>query len=110
MQPGRQPAVQTEHWGTDRPGPGPDGHSTSAYTRTIAAYLVNKQLVGHYHAVDCCKYKVTIGDVGAAAQAVNGVLAQPSPEAGGDEGRTSNGPRVLHESWGWGRLLSDPTR
>ncbi|MBP2169293.1 putative spermidine/putrescine transport system substrate-binding protein [Erwinia toletana] len=64
---------QVPAWAKDK-----DGHWALAYTGTIA-FLVNKQLVKdvpHSWAdLKKGKYVVTIGDVGVAAQAANGVLA-----------------------------------
>ncbi|MFU1921872.1 ABC transporter substrate-binding protein, partial [Klebsiella pneumoniae] len=64
---------QIPAWAKDQ-----DGHWALAYTGTIA-FIVNKQLVKDvpHSWADLLqgKYKVTIGDVSAAAQAVNGVLA-----------------------------------
>ncbi|MCU5772656.1 ABC transporter substrate-binding protein [Erwiniaceae bacterium BAC15a-03b] len=64
---------QVPAWAKDK-----DGHWALAYTGTIA-FLVNKQLVKdipHSWAdLKKGKYVVTIGDVGIAAQAANGVLA-----------------------------------
>lgn len=55
-----------------------DGHWMLAYTGSIA-FIVNKQLVKDvpksWADLKQGKYKVAIGDVSAAAQAVNGVLA-----------------------------------
>ncbi|MFS2224073.1 ABC transporter substrate-binding protein [Pantoea sp. B65] len=64
---------QIPDWAKDK-----EGHWALAYTGTIA-FLVNKQLVKdipHSWAdLKKGKYVVTIGDVGIAAQAANGVLA-----------------------------------
>ncbi|QKJ88952.1 ABC transporter substrate-binding protein [Paramixta manurensis] len=73
---------QIPDWAKDK-----DGHWALAYTGTIA-FLVNKQLVKdipHSWAdLKKGKYVVTIGDVGIAAQAANGVLAA-NYALGGDE-------------------------
>ncbi|MCB2609486.1 ABC transporter substrate-binding protein, partial [Listeria monocytogenes] len=73
---------QIPAWAKDQ-----EGHWALAYTGTIA-FIVNKQLVKDvpHSWADLLqgKYKVTIGDVSAAAQAVNGVLAAAIAN-GGDE-------------------------
>ncbi|TWI55649.1 putative spermidine/putrescine transport system substrate-binding protein [Pseudomonas duriflava] len=73
---------QIPEWAKDK-----DGHWMLAYTGTIA-FIVNKQLVQDipHSWADLLKgtYKVTIGDVSSASQAVSGVLAATYAN-GGDE-------------------------
>ncbi|MDK4201660.1 ABC transporter substrate-binding protein [Pseudomonas sp. HR1] len=73
---------QVPSWAKDS-----DGHWALAYTGTIA-FIVNKQTVKDvpHSWADLLKgnYKVTIGDVSAASQAVSGVLAAAYAN-GGDE-------------------------
>lgn len=69
-------------WAKDK-----DGHWMLAYTGTIA-FIINKQVVKNppksWADLLSGKYKITIGDVSAAAQSVNGVLAA-NYALGGDE-------------------------
>lgn len=64
-----------------------EGHWILAYTGTIA-FIVNKEVVKHIPKTwkDLLKgnYKITLGDVSSAAQAVNAVLAA-NYALGGDE-------------------------
>ena len=81
-------AYKTSYW-DDIPAWAKDdeGHWMLAYTGTIA-FIVNKETVKDIHRswADLRKgtYKVTVGDVSAAAQAVNAVLAA-NFALGGDE-------------------------
>ncbi len=89
-----------------------DGHWMLAYTGSIA-FIVNKQLVKDvprsWADLKQGKYKVAIGDVSAAAQAVNGVLAA-SIANGGDESNIQPGLDFFAEIAKQGRLgLSNPT-
>jgi putative spermidine/putrescine transport system substrate-binding protein len=89
-----------------------DGNWMLAYTGSIA-FIVNKQLVKdvpHSWAdLKKGKYKVAIGDVSAAAQAVNGVLAAAIAN-GGDETNIQPGLDLFAELAEQGRLgLSNPT-
>jgi putative spermidine/putrescine transport system substrate-binding protein len=89
-----------------------DGNWMLAYTGSIA-FIVNKQLVKdvpHSWAdLRKGKYKVAIGDVSAAAQAVNGVLAAAIAN-GGDESNIQPGLDLFAELAEQGRLgLSNPT-
>jgi putative spermidine/putrescine transport system substrate-binding protein len=89
-----------------------DGHWMLAYTGSIA-FIVNKQLVKDvpksWADLKQGKYKVAIGDVSAAAQAVNGVLAA-SIANGGDEKNIQPGLDFFAEIAKQGRLgLSNPT-
>lgn len=89
-----------------------DGHWMLAYTGSIA-FIVNKQLVKdvpHSWAdLSKGKYKVAIGDVSAAAQAVNGVLAAAIAN-GGDEKNIQPGLDLFAKLAEQGRLgLSNPT-
>ncbi len=98
---------QIPAWAKDQ-----DGHWMLAYTGSIA-FIVNKQLVKdvpHSWAdLKKGKYKVAIGDVSAAAQAVNGVLAA-SIANGGDEKNIQPGLDFFAEIAKQGRLgLSNPT-
>jgi putative spermidine/putrescine transport system substrate-binding protein len=90
----------------------PDGNWMLAYTGSIA-FIVNKQLVKdvpHSWAdLRKGKYKVAIGDVSAAAQAVNGVLAAAIAN-GGNEANIQPGLDLFAELAEQGRLgLSNPT-
>ncbi len=73
---------QIPQWAKDK-----DGHWIVAYTGTIA-FIINKQVVQNIPTswADLLKspYKVTIGDVSVAAQAVNSILAL-NYALGGDE-------------------------
>jgi putative spermidine/putrescine transport system substrate-binding protein len=89
-----------------------DGHWMLAYTGSIA-FIVNKQLVKDvprsWADLKQGTYKVAIGDVSAAAQAVNGVLAA-SIANGGDESNIQPGLDFFAEIAKQGRLgLSNPT-
>ncbi|MBU2371830.1 MAG: ABC transporter substrate-binding protein [Gammaproteobacteria bacterium] len=94
-------------WAKDK-----DGHWMLAYTGSIA-FIVNKQLVDKaptsWAELKDGKYKVAIGDVSAAAQAVNGVLAAAIAN-GGDETNIQPGLDYFAEIAKQGRLsLSNPT-
>ncbi|WP_286977742.1 ABC transporter substrate-binding protein [Pseudomonas sp.] len=98
---------QIPDWAKDK-----DGHWMLAYTGSIA-FIVNKQLVKDIPKswADLKKgnYKVAIGDVSAAAQAVNGVLAAAIAN-GGDEKNIQPGLDFFGEIAEQGRLsLSNPT-
>ncbi len=89
-----------------------DGHWMLAYTGSIA-FIVNKQLVKEppksWADLKEGKYKVAIGDVSAAAQAVNGVLAAAIAN-GGDEKNIQPGLDFFAAIAEQGRLsLSNPT-
>lgn len=89
-----------------------DGHWMLAYTGSIA-FIVNKQLVKDvpksWADLKQGTYKVAIGDVSAAAQAVNGVLAA-SIANGGDEKNIQPGLDFFADIAKQGRLgLSNPT-
>ena len=89
-----------------------DGNWMLAYTGSIA-FIVNKQLVKDvpHSWADLKKgtYKVTIGDVSAAAQAVNGVLAAAIAN-GGNESNIQPGLDLFAKLAEQGRLgLSNPT-
>ena len=89
-----------------------DGYCMLAYTGSIA-FIVNKQLVKEppksWADLKEGKYKVAIGDVSAAAQAVNGVLAAAIAN-GGDEKNIQPGLDFFAEIAKQGRLsLSNPT-
>ncbi|HBO5135784.1 extracellular solute-binding protein [Pseudomonas aeruginosa] len=97
---------QIPAWAKDQ-----DGHWALAYTGTIA-FIVNKQLVKDvpHSWADLLqgKYKVTIGDVSAAAQAVNGVLAAAIAN-GGDEKNVKPGLEFFGKIAKQGRLsLTNP--
>ncbi|MBX9914432.1 MAG: extracellular solute-binding protein [Pseudomonadaceae bacterium] len=98
---------QIPSWAKD-----PDGNWMLAYTGSIA-FIVNKQLVKDVPRswADLRKgqYKVAIGDVSAAAQAVNGVLAAAIAN-GGNENNIQPGLDLFAELAEQGRLgLSNPT-
>ncbi|MGK9066765.1 ABC transporter substrate-binding protein [Stutzerimonas chloritidismutans] len=98
---------QVPDWAKDK-----DGHWLLAYTGSIA-FIVNKQLVKEaptsWAELKNGKYKVAIGDVSAAAQAVNGVLAAAIAN-GGDETNIQPGLDYFAEIAKQGRLsLSNPT-
>ena len=98
---------QIPEWAKDK-----DGHWMLAYTGSIA-FIVNKQLVDKaptsWAELKEGKYKVAIGDVSAAAQAVNGVLAAAVAN-GGDETNIQPGLDYFAEIAKQGRLsLSNPT-
>ncbi|MCY1349710.1 2-aminoethylphosphonate ABC transporter, 2-aminoethylphosphonate binding protein [compost metagenome] len=99
--------AQIPDWAKDA-----DGHWMLAYTGSIA-FIVNKQLVKEspksWADLKTGKYKVSIGDVSAAAQAVNGVLAAAIAN-GGDEKNIQPGLDFFAEIAKQGRLsLSNPT-
>ncbi|WP_339487151.1 ABC transporter substrate-binding protein [Pseudomonas sp. EL_65y_Pfl2_R95] len=98
---------QIPEWAKDK-----DGHWMLAYTGSIA-FIVNKQLVKDvpksWADLKNGKYKVAIGDVSAAAQAVNGVLAAAIAN-GGDEKNIQPGLDFFAAIAEQGRLsLSNPT-
>ncbi|WP_181297869.1 ABC transporter substrate-binding protein [Pseudomonas sp. Q2-TVG4-2] len=98
---------QIPDWAKDQ-----DGHWMLAYTGSIA-FIVNKQLVKEaptsWAELKDGNYKVAIGDVSAAAQAVNGVLAAAVAN-GGDEKNIQPGLDYFAEIAKQGRLsLSNPT-
>lgn len=98
---------QVPDWAKDK-----DGHWLLAYTGSIA-FIVNKQLVKEaptsWAELKNGKYKVAIGDVSAAAQAVNGVLAAAIAN-GGDETNIQPGLDYFAEIAKQARLsLSNPT-
>ncbi|MFG0382150.1 ABC transporter substrate-binding protein [Pseudomonas sp. zbq_18] len=98
---------QIPAWAKDQ-----DGHWMLAYTGSIA-FIVNKNLVKEvpksWAELKQGKYKVAIGDVSAAAQAVNGVLAAAIAN-GGDEKNIQPGLDFFAEIAKQGRLsLSNPT-
>ena len=98
---------QIPEWAKDK-----DGHWALAYTGSIA-FIVNKQLVKEtpksWADLKTGKYRVAIGDVSAAAQAVNGVLAAAIAN-GGDEKNIQPGLDFFAEIAEQGRLsLANPT-
>lgn len=98
---------QIPAWAKDQ-----DGHWMLAYTGSIA-FIVNKQLVKEppksWADLKEGKYKVAIGDVSAAAQAVNGVLAAAIAN-GGNEKNIQPGLDFFADIAKQGRLsLSNPT-
>ncbi|HSX71601.1 MAG TPA: ABC transporter substrate-binding protein [Pseudomonas sp.] len=98
---------QIPAWAKDQ-----DGHWMLAYTGSIA-FIVNKQLVKEtpksWADLKQGDYKVAIGDVSAAAQAVNGVLAAAIAN-GGNETNIQPGLDFFAEIAKQGRLsLSNPT-
>lgn len=98
---------QIPEWAKDK-----EGHWMLAYTGSIA-FIVNKQLVkdvpNSWAELKDGKYKVAIGDVSAAAQAVNGVLAAAIAN-GGDEKNIQPGLDYFADIAKQGRLsLSNPT-
>jgi putative spermidine/putrescine transport system substrate-binding protein len=89
-----------------------DGHWMLGYTGSIA-FIVNKQLIKDvptsWAELKNGKYRVAIGDVSAAAQAVNGVLAAAIAN-GGDEKNIQPGLNYFAEIAEQGRLsLANPT-
>ena len=99
--------AQIPDWAKDQ-----DGHWMLAYTGSIA-FIVNKQLVKDvpksWADLKNGKYRVAIGDVSAAAQAVNGVLAA-AIAGGGDEKNIQPGLDFFAAIAEQGRLsLSNPT-
>jgi len=98
---------QVPSWAKDA-----DGHWMLAYTGSIA-FIVNKQLVKDiptsWAELKQGSYKVAIGDVSAAAQAVNGVLAAAIAN-GGDEKNIQPGLEYFADIAEQGRLsLANPT-
>ncbi|MFI8741379.1 ABC transporter substrate-binding protein [Stutzerimonas zhaodongensis] len=98
---------QIPEWAKDK-----DGHWMLAYTGSIA-FIVNTQLVKDvptsWAELKDGQYKVAIGDVSAAAQAVNGVLAAAIAN-GGDETNIQPGLDYFADIAKQGRLsLSNPT-
>ncbi len=98
---------QIPEWAKDA-----DGHWMLAYTGSIA-FIINKQLVKDapksWADLKTGKYRVAIGDVSAAAQAVNGVLAAAIAN-GGDEKNIQPGLDYFAEIAEQGRLsLANPT-
>ena len=98
---------QIPEWAKDA-----DGHWMLAYTGSIA-FIVNKQLVKDtpksWADLKTGKYRVAIGDVSAAAQAVNGVLAAAIAN-GGDEKNIQPGLDYFAQIAEQGRLsLANPT-
>ncbi len=99
--------AQIPDWAKDA-----DGHWMLAYTGSIA-FIVNKNLVKDvptsWADLKQGQYKVAIGDVSAAAQAVNGVLAAAIAN-GGDEKNIQPGLDFFAGIAEQGRLsLSNPT-
>lgn len=89
-----------------------DGHWMLAYTGTIA-FLINKDLVKKsptsWAALLDGRYKVTLGDVGVASQANNGVLAAAFA-TGGSEKNLKPALDLFGKLAQQGRLsLNDPT-
>ncbi|MTC59676.1 ABC transporter substrate-binding protein [Providencia rustigianii] len=98
---------QVPDWAKDK-----DGHWALAYTGTIA-FMINKDLVKEAPASwdDLLKgkYKVTVGDVGIAAQANNAVLAAAFAR-GGDENNLQPAIEFFGELAKQKRLsVNDPT-
>ena len=98
---------QIPEWAKDA-----DGYWMLAYTGSIA-FIINKQLVKDapksWADLKTGKYRVAIGDVSAAAQAVNGVLAAAIAN-GGDEKNIQPGLDYFAEIAEQGRLsLANPT-
>jgi putative spermidine/putrescine transport system substrate-binding protein len=99
--------AQIPDWAKDQ-----DGHWMLAYTGSIA-FIVNKKLVKDiptsWADLKNGQYKVAIGDVSAAAQAVNGVLAAAIAN-GGNEKNIQPGLDFFASIAEQGRLsLSNPT-
>ncbi|AHG18651.1 ABC transporter substrate-binding protein [Chania multitudinisentens RB-25] len=98
--------AQIPDWAKDK-----DGHWALAYTGTIAFIIDKKQVpVSPTSWANLLKgnYKVTVGDVGTAAQAVNGVLAA-TYAMGGNEKNLKPGLDFFAELAKQGRLnLNDP--
>ncbi|GBU13495.1 hypothetical protein AwEntero_20960 [Enterobacterales bacterium] len=97
---------QVPDWAKDK-----DGMWALAYTGTIAFIIDKSQVKDEPHSwADLLKgnYKVTIGDVGTAAQAANGVLAA-TYAMGGDEKNLKPGLEYFGKLAKAGRLsLTDP--
>lgn len=98
---------QVPAWAKDK-----DGNWALAYTGTIA-FIINKQTVKQepHSWADLLHgtYKVSVGDVGTAAQAVNGVLAA-TYAMGGNEKNLKPGLDFFAKLAKAGRLgLNDPT-
>ena len=90
----------------------PDGHWMLAYTGTIS-FMINKDLVANppksWADLRSGKYKVTLGNVGVASQANNGVLAA-AIAGGGDETNLEPALELFADLAKQGRLsLTDPT-
>ena len=99
--------AQIPEWAKDE-----DGHWMLAYTGSIA-FIVNTQLVKEvprsWAELKTGRYKVAIGDVSSAAQAVNGVLAAALAN-GGDEKNIQPGLDFFADIARQGRLsLANPT-
>lgn len=99
--------AQIPEWAKDA-----DGHWMLAYTGSIA-FIVNTQLVKEvprsWAELKTGRYKVAIGDVSSAAQAVNGVLAAALAN-GGDEKNIQPGLDFFADIARQGRLsLANPT-
>jgi putative spermidine/putrescine transport system substrate-binding protein len=98
---------QIPEWAKDA-----DGHWMLAYTGSIA-FIVNTQLIKDvprsWAELKNGRYKVAIGDVSSAAQAVNGVLAAAIAN-GGDEKNLQPGLDFFADVARQGRLsLANPT-
>ncbi|MCV9877463.1 ABC transporter substrate-binding protein [Brenneria izbisi] len=98
---------QVPDWAKDK-----DGHWALAYTGTIA-FIVNKDIVKDiprsWADLLTGSYRVNVGDVGTAAQAVNGVLAA-TYAMGGDEKNLKPGLDFFQKLAAAGRLgLTNPT-
>ena len=98
---------QIPEWAKDA-----DGHWMLAYTGSIA-FIVNTQLIKDvprsWAELKNGRYKVAIGDVSSAAQAVNGVLAAAIAN-GGDEKNLQPGLDFFADIARQGRLsLANPT-
>ncbi|MEC5342440.1 ABC transporter substrate-binding protein [Brenneria populi] len=99
--------AQVPDWAKDK-----DGHWALAYTGSIA-FIVNKDVVKNvpHSWADLLNgdYRVSIGDVSTAAQAVNGVLAATYAQ-GGDEKNLKPGLAFFRKLAESGRLgLNNPT-
>lgn len=99
--------AQIPDWAKDA-----DGHWMLAYTGSIA-FIVNTQLVKDvprsWADLKTGRYKIAIGDVSSAAQAVNGVLAAAIAN-GGDEKNLQPGLDFFADIARQGRLsLANPT-
>lgn len=98
---------QVPSWAKDT-----DGHWILAYTGTIA-FIINNDVIKDNQPTSWSdllkgKYKVTIGDVSVAAQAVNGVLAA-NYALGGDEKDLSKALKFFAKLASEGRLsMADP--
>jgi putative spermidine/putrescine transport system substrate-binding protein len=90
----------------------PDGHWMLAYTGTIS-FMINTSLVANppksWADLRTGKYKVTVGNVGVASQANNGILAA-AIAGGGDEKNLEPAFQLFADLAKQGRLsLTDPT-